>query len=92
MKMSYKRTLVPLPFCSTCSHVIEGNGSIVMPYRCECGFWRSNWQDPSEYTIEPYCACSVKKGIKNPNFTHHSEYECGNQDLGLLKAGTGPKE
>lgn len=34
------------------------------------------------------CACAFISGKKNPAFKRHSEYECANDEAGLLIANT----
>lgn len=37
-------------FCTVCETFLTGNGSIVYPWKCECGTyecnWSSGWQHP----------------------------------------------
>ena len=80
--MEYKRVKVSLPYCPQCKQVIQGNGSIIMPYKCECGFWRYN-TETDEYFIEPKCACMDYKGEKDKRFTKHTQYNCSNTELGI---------
>lgn len=31
-----------VPHCRECGNELEGNGSVVFPYACECGIWEFN--------------------------------------------------
>lgn len=43
-KILFKKEMKVVPFCSVCDKEIIGNGSMVAPYRCECGMWSYNTQ------------------------------------------------
>ena len=34
-------------------------------------------------SLEPFCACMTAGGKKNLAFTCHSQYECGNNEIGV---------
>lgn len=48
----YKRVKMQMPHCPICGEQLTGNNSIVNPYRCSCGIWKSNFQNPMEYEVE----------------------------------------
>jgi len=37
--MKYKRVRRVVPWCDKCQSEITGNGSIIFPYKCNCGEW-----------------------------------------------------
>jgi len=41
MKIIYKTTKVIMPHCPKCKNVLGGNGSVILPYYCECGEWKA---------------------------------------------------
>lgn len=36
---TYKKVKVAMPHCPRCGEQLRGNGSMVLPYRCDCGTW-----------------------------------------------------
>ena len=40
MKIIYKSVKCIMPHCPRCKSALGGNGSIMLPYYCECGEWR----------------------------------------------------
>ena len=40
---TYKRVKVTAEHCPRCQTMMRGNGSMVTPYRCECGEWRYSY-------------------------------------------------
>ena len=39
MKIIYKSTKLVMPHCPICKSMLGGNGSVILPYYCECGEW-----------------------------------------------------
>ena len=37
--MKYKSEKRLVPYCDDCDNRIIGNGSMILPYQCECGIW-----------------------------------------------------
>jgi hypothetical protein len=49
--MKYKTVKKPVPWCETCKSEITGNGSVVLPYECKCGYYE--WDDKEkDYIIK----------------------------------------
>lgn len=87
MQILYKRIKTLQPHCGDCGERLSGNGSIVLPYQCSCGIWEiGDYNRLNEYVLKDQCACSVVSGRKNPAFSHHSKYECRNNETGVLRA------
>ena len=38
--MQYKKIRKLTPYCSVCNKEIIGNGSAILPYRCDCGEYK----------------------------------------------------
>lgn len=84
MRIKYKTTKTIVPFCGNCDEQLRGNGSIVMPYQCSCGYWEVDKSNFVDYQLQVWCAC-MRGGKRNPIMTTHSEFECKNEQLGVLK-------
>jgi len=39
IKPIFKQVKVEKLACSKCEDILQGNGSIVLPYYCRCGIW-----------------------------------------------------
>lgn len=37
--MNYKRIKKTVPYCKKCNREITGDGSMISPYRCNCGVY-----------------------------------------------------
>lgn len=86
MQIKYKYIKTPVPCCGDCGERLSGNGSSFLPYRCSCGTWGiTDWNNPNELSIID-CACMAITGKKNLAFNRHSKYECGNDDIGVMRA------
>ena len=42
-KIIYKKVKAYTPHCSECGTQLHGNGSDVLPYKCDCGIWKYNF-------------------------------------------------
>jgi len=49
--MKYKTIKKLVPFCHTCQKEIRGNGSIITPYICKCGFWEFD-EEKNDYILK----------------------------------------
>lgn len=47
----YKRVKMAVEHCPRCGGQMRGNGSMVLPYRCDCGEWQYDYS-LSAYTIK----------------------------------------
>lgn len=47
----YRRVPVPMPHCPRCKEQLRGNNSMISPWECSCGVWKSSWSNPLRYTI-----------------------------------------
>lgn len=53
----YKRVKLHMPHCPKCGEQLQGNNSMVSPWRCSCGVWKCNgYDDPFSYHIEKKAA------------------------------------
>lgn len=52
MNIEYKKIKVSVPHCPVCKEELGGNGSLILPYKCSCGTWYSNWTDPGNYEVK----------------------------------------
>lgn len=52
MKPTYKQVKILKPHCSICGERLQGNGSIVLPYKCSCGEWEWEWHSTENQTSE----------------------------------------
>lgn len=43
--VKYKAHSVRDPFCTLCNTFLSGDGSMVLPYKCECGTYEYDWHD-----------------------------------------------
>lgn len=46
--MYYKKVKKLVPWCKSCNSEIQGNGSLVLPYKCICSNWEFN-NDINDY-------------------------------------------
>ena len=53
MKIIYKQVKTIMPHCPKCKNMLGGNGSVLLPYYCECGEWKpkDTWDFKGEYEI-----------------------------------------
>lgn len=47
--MKYKTIKKVVPFCEKCQEEIQGNGSLMLPYRCSCGVWVFDFKEGDYY-------------------------------------------
>ena len=40
IEMKYKMRKLQKPYCPNCEEFIRGNGSMMLPYTCDCGIWK----------------------------------------------------
>lgn len=53
MRVTYKRIKVAMPHCGDCQEELQGNNSLLMPYKCRCGEWKSkSWDEPFEFVLK----------------------------------------
>lgn len=52
MIVKYKRIKVAMPHCGECGERLQGNGSYAQPYKCTCGSWEANWNNPQEMVLK----------------------------------------
>lgn len=52
MRVKWEHRKVLVACCPTCKEKLQGDNSMMFPYRCSCGIWKSNWINPTEYQIE----------------------------------------
>lgn len=51
----YKMVKEHRPHCPRCGDRLTGNNSYAMPYKCSCGVWRPDPQNPVAFDIDaPY--------------------------------------
>lgn len=54
MKPIYKKVPTVVPVCPKCKVKLSGNNSMVLPWTCNCGEWKSNhYPFDGEYEIIP---------------------------------------
>ena len=47
-RMEYRQAKQSAPYCDKCDMRLLGNGSTMMPYRCNCGTWKYIRQDENK--------------------------------------------
>lgn len=53
MKPEYKKITIWAEHCPVCKEELLGNNSVISPWRCKCGIWRSRYPyAPDEFDIE----------------------------------------
>lgn len=52
MRVKWEKRKELVPTCPICKEKLSGNNSYSFPYRCKCGTWKSNWDNPGEFEIE----------------------------------------
>lgn len=50
MKIEFRTVERTVPHCGDCAEVLSGNGSLILPYRCECGDWEYD-SEKGEYSL-----------------------------------------
>lgn len=48
----YKSHTVKDKFCTICQEFLDGNGSLVHPYECNCGRYEYDWKEQA-YKVVP---------------------------------------
>jgi hypothetical protein len=48
-RVQWRRIRTLAPHCPECGQQLLGNNSLVNPYRCSCGIWQSDWENPGFY-------------------------------------------
>ncbi len=49
----YKKVSKFEPHCPLCKKELRGENSMLLPYQCDCGIWKSSFTSPNEYKIIP---------------------------------------
>lgn len=52
MKPEYKKVKTLQPHCPECGEMLSGNNSLVLPWKCSCGTWKSDIMNPTDYEIK----------------------------------------
>lgn len=39
----YKQIKTLAPFCPICTEQLQGNNSVMLPWKCQCGEWEKPW-------------------------------------------------
>jgi len=51
-QLVYKRVKVAMPHCPICKKQLSGDNSLILPYRCDCGEWESDYLNPGYFRIK----------------------------------------
>lgn len=53
LRVVYKKVKVAMPHCPDCGEQLSGNNSMMSPYRCRCGVWKSSWEEHFIFNVVP---------------------------------------
>lgn len=51
MIIKWKKVKTLQPFCSICGEQLQGDNSMVNPYKCKCGTWRNSFDNLFDYKL-----------------------------------------